>query len=71
MATAIISSFPHLGECAMQTLLNAANRKAAPRKSAKKSPEEKVSAYDKGQANGWGFLLRTLSKDTIKKLKGR
>ena len=54
----------------MQTLLNAPSRKAAPVKSAKKSPEEKVSAYDRGQANGWGFLLRTLSKNTVKKLKG-
>ncbi len=52
----------------MQTLLDAAKRKPAAKKVAKKASRKK-SSYDKLIANGWGGLLKTFDAATIDKLK--
>ncbi len=47
-------------------------RKPAAKKSAAKKPvaRKAISAYDRGIKNGWGFLIETMSPETVRKLKG-
>ena len=46
-------------------------RKPAAKKPAAKKPAARkaISAYDRGIKNGWGFLIKTMSPETVKKLK--
>ncbi len=46
-------------------------RKPAAKKPAAKKPAARkaISAYDRGIKNGWGFLIETMSPETVRKLK--
>ncbi len=47
-----------------------ARKPAAKQPAAKKPATRKaISAYDRGIKNGWGFLIETMSPETVRKLK--
>ncbi len=48
----------------------AAKKPAAKKPAAKKPAARKtISAYDRGIKNGWGFLIETMSREAVRKLK--